>query len=226
MKNYMSLKWVFSSMLIILALGLVFFVPAGWGQPVSFTPDFGYGAIMKSHIKTYEDFMGTGHAVAKFGLMLQLTGKEPVAMENYVLPKKSEYYYLLDEKGTEYRFEYLWHYAGKGTVPGPHLGVGWKFFMAQQDWVIQMPIGSHGGMAYLEPVSQKLFGATLEKPDYYKRFRFVVKPGLNVYVINYAHHADQPKIFIKRLEFSKGPQKTATRTVKEIKVSNTVYGSD
>jgi hypothetical protein len=193
---------------------------------VSFTPEFGYGAVMKGHIKTYEEFMGTGHAVAAFGLMIHISGKEPFGLESYVLPKESNYYYLLDEEGTQYRFEYLWHNPGRGVIPGPHVGVGWKFFVAEEDWPIKMPTGTHEGMAYLEPVSQKLFGASTRKPDYYKRFQFVVKPGLNVYVINYAHHADKPKIFVKRLEFSKGQNDTAPRTIKEIMVSKTLYGSD
>jgi hypothetical protein len=78
----------------------------------------------------------------------------------------------------------------------------------------------------LDPVTQKLFGASTRKPTYHKRFRFVVEPGLNVYVINYAHMLNQPKIFVRRLEISEGPSSTVDGTVLRLLKATSVYGSD
>jgi hypothetical protein len=190
-----------------------------------FRPEFGYGAIMTSHIKTYEEFEGTGNIVSKFGLMIDIEGKKQI-LESYALPKQSDYYCILDEQGKEYLFEFLWHYPGRSDIPSTHVGEGWKFHVAHEDWSLKVPVGAYGCTAFLEPMIQKLFGASSTRPEYYKKFQIVVRPGLNVYVVNYAHHAGLPKIFVRRLEIEKGTDSAKTQTIKRVRTSSPVYGSD
>ncbi|MBN2124572.1 MAG: hypothetical protein JW821_09790 [Deltaproteobacteria bacterium] len=207
--------------------GLMF--PRSSRASIEFNPKYGYGSEMASRIKTHEEFEGTGFAVARFGLLVKTQDQETLRLESYRLPKESDYYFITDKEGNQYRFEYIWYQPDQSDIPSSGAGgieEAWKIYVAKGDWALRMPVGTHIGLAELDPITQKLFGASTRKPTYHKRFRFVVEPGLNIYVVNFAHMLNQPKIFIRRLDISEGAGTPIMGTVKKLIRATHVYGSD
>lgn len=192
----------------------------------SLTSGSEYGRVMQSRRKT-ERRTDLDYVIRNFTLMIREKGKRPVQLASYVLPRESEYYFITQKGGTGYRFKYLWFYPGRGTrrVAG-NVGKGWNFQLAEADWTIGMPTGVHSCIASLMPASQSLFGTVEPRAEYVIKFKVAVKKGMNVYVVNYVYHRDEPYIFVRRLELEEGEhvgQKGATLTLRQ---SYNVYGSD
>ena len=170
---------------------------------------------------------GLDYVIRSFNLMVGEKGKKPVQLESYVIPRESRYYIVTHMGGTGYRFKYLWYYPDRGVrrVAG-NVGKGWNFNLAEDDWSLTMPAGLHPCVASFLPTSQSLFGTVEPRAEYVTKFEVTVRPGLNVYVVNYVYHRDEPYIFIKRLELEEGArvdQKGSTLVLKE---TYRVYGAD
>ncbi|MCP4668765.1 MAG: hypothetical protein GY849_20690 [Deltaproteobacteria bacterium] len=185
-----------------------------------------YGRVMLSRKRTGRR-SGLDYVIKNFTLMVGEKGKKPVQMESYIIPRESRYYIVTHKGGTGYRFKYLWYYPDRGArrVAG-NVGKGWNFKLAEADWALPMPTGFHPCVASLVPISQSLFGTVEPRAEYVTKFEVAVRPGLNVYVINYVYHRDEPYIFVRRLELEEGSrldQKGSTLTLKD---TYRVYGSD
>ena len=76
-----------------------------------------------------------------------------------------------------------------------------------------------------EPIAESEYGSKMPRSEFVYRFKFAVKPGLNVYVINYVYRRDQPMIFVRRLEIE-GSRDEPTRAIKRITEVYRVYGEE
>jgi len=126
--------------------------------------------------------------------------------------------------GRKYRFKYLWSLQGKGKRLAPEeSGKSWNFYLAEDDWSIKMPVGVHSAVASFRPVAQRLYGAIMTQPEYLNEFRFEVRPGLNVFVVNYVFHRDNPAIFIKRLVLSDTDDPLKRKTIISMQETSAGY---
>jgi hypothetical protein len=187
-----------------------------------------YGRVMQSRRKAYDRAMGLDYVIRNFSLMIKERGKKTIELASYILPKMSDYYYIADRKeGSGYRFKYLWYYRNRGTrrVAGG-VGKGWNFRMADRDWSLKLLTGYHTGIATFAPVSQSLYGSVTTRPEYVSKFKILIKPGLNVYVVNYVYHRDEPYIFVRRLDLKEGSPVSDKKSKLTLVETHTVYGSD
>jgi len=184
------------------------------------------GQIMQSRVKNTAALKELSYVIKNFTLVVRERGSEKAyRLEPYVLPRESQYYfipYLEGEKGL--RFVYLWNKPGKSKKPSSReSGTGWSLFQAEQDWPIMMPVGNHTATATLTPIAETDYGTKRSRSEYVSRFRFAVRPGLNVYVINYVYRMDRPEIFVRRLEIE-GVEERKIKRVKRITEVYQVYG--
>jgi len=185
-----------------------------------------YGKIMQSRRKGFRSSTGTDYVIRSFRLMIKEKGKERIELESYMLPGTSDYYHISSADGTGYSFRYIWFYPNRGTrAASATVGKGWKFSFADPNWSIKLPEGTHEVLSSFRPVVRSLFGKIVSRPDYLKKFYVSVKPGLNIYVVNYAYHRDIPHIFFKRLVITEGTVHKMGKT-KSLMESRFVYGSD
>jgi hypothetical protein len=186
-----------------------------------------YGRIMQSRRKGFRSSTGTDYVIRSFRLMIKEEEKERIELESYVLPGTSNHYHISTADGPGYTFRYIWYYPNRGIrAASATVGKGWKFSYAEPNWSIQLPEGTHEVLASLTPVVRSLFGKIVSRPEYFKKFYVSVKPGLNVYSVNYAYHRDIPRIFVKRLVITEGPLINKAGTKKSLTESRFVYGSD
>lgn len=185
------------------------------------------GQIMQSRVKSPESLKELSYIIKNFSLVVKETGGDAQQLEPYVVPKKSDFYFVPYREGeTGLRFMYLWSSRGRSKDPSlRESGKGWKLYMAEQDYRNIMPAGLHTATATLEPVAESEYGSKKPRSDYVYRFRFDVRPGLNIYVINYVFRRDQPMIFVRRLEIE-GSRDEPTRSIKRITEVYRVYGEE
>lgn len=187
------------------------------------------GQVMQSRVKSMETLKELSYVIRDFGLVVQEEGGKTLELETYVVPKKSRYYYmpLKSGGGDGLRFEYLWFEPGKSTEPAMEEGAGgWRFFNAQGDWALKMPLGVHTATATFSPVAESIYGSKMARSEFIRRCKFFVAPGLNVYTVNYVYRRDKPEIFFSRLEI--GPSKEERqggRGVQEIVEHYPLYGT-
>jgi hypothetical protein len=88
-----------------------------------------------------------------------------------------------------------------------------------------MPVGTHTATATFEPIAESEYGTKKPRSEYVSRFKFSVRPGLNIYVINYVYRRDQPEIFVRRLEIE-GSRDEPVKGIKKITEIYRVYGGE
>ena len=103
-------------------------------------------------------------------------------------------------------------------------GKGWKLNMAQEDYDIVLPVGANMATAVLSPIAESLYGSKTPRADYVIRFKFLVKPGLNIYVINFEYKRDWPEIYVRRLEIETTRDVPKIKSIKTITEVYRVYG--
>ncbi|MBW1779183.1 MAG: hypothetical protein JRL30_00395 [Deltaproteobacteria bacterium] len=185
------------------------------------------GQIMQSRVKSLQTLKELSYIIKNFALVVSETGGEAHVLEAYILPKKSDFYFIPYQKGgTGLRFMYLWSNRGRSKNPSAHeTGKGWKLYMAEEDYRNIMPVGTHMATATLEPIAESEYGSKKTRSEYVSRFKFFIKPGLNIYVINYVYRRDRPEIFVRRLEIE-GSKDEPTKAVKKITEIYQVYGGE
>jgi len=95
--------------------------------------------------------------------------------------------------------------------------------VAEQDYRNIMPVGTHTATATFEPIAESEYGTKKPRAEYVSRFKFAVRPGLNIFVINYVYRRDQPEIFVRRLEIE-GSRDEPVKGIKRITEIYRVYG--
>jgi hypothetical protein len=183
------------------------------------------GQIMQSRVKSLEALKELSYIIKNVSLVVKETGGPAYPFEFYILPKKSDYYFIPYQAGEGgLRFMYVWGKRGLSKNPSPHeSGKGWKLYLADQDYSNIMPLGTHMATATLEPIAESEYGSKKPRSEYVSRFKFDVLPGLNIYVINYVFRRDQPEIFVRRLDIE-GTRDEPMRAVKRITEVYRVYG--
>jgi len=183
------------------------------------------GQIMQSRVKSLETLKELSYIIKNVGLVVRENDGSARQLEFYMLPKKSLFYFIPYEAGEAgLRFMYLWADRGLSKSPSAHeSGKGWKLHVAEQDYRILMPVGTHTATATIEPVAESEYGTKKPRSEYVSRFKFAVYPGLNVYVINYVYRRDRPEIFVRRLEIE-GSRDVPIEAVKRITEVYRVYG--
>lgn len=184
------------------------------------------GQIMQSRVKSAAALKELSFVIKNFGLVIREGGGEAYPLEPYIIPKESQYYFMPYIKGKNgLRFIYLWNQRGKSRKPSSReTGKGWNFFMAEKDWPNIMPVGIHTATATLEPIAETDYGTKRARSEYVTRFKFAVRPGLNIYVVNFVYRRDRPEIFVRRLEIE-GTMDQPVKAVKRIKEVYEVYGA-
>jgi len=183
------------------------------------------GQMMQSRVKSLEALKELSYIIKNVGFVVKETGGPAHTLQFYILPKKSDFYFVPYEGGeTGLRFMYLWGKRGLSKVPSTHeSGKGWKLQEAEQDYRNVMPLGTHMATATLEPIAESEYGSKKPRSEYVSRFKFDVLPGLNIYVVNYVFRRDRPEIFVRRLEIE-GTRDEPVRAIKRITEVYRVYG--
>ncbi|HIJ36311.1 MAG TPA: hypothetical protein HPP59_03415, partial [Deltaproteobacteria bacterium] len=160
------------------------------------------GEVMQSRVKSLDTLKEMSYIIKECSLVIKESTDSGYPLEPYVLQKSSDYYFIPFEKGdTGLRFMYLWNRSGKSKrLSMLETGMGWKLHTAEQDWPIMMKVGLHIATATLKPLAESDYGTKKPRAEFVTRFKFSVKPGLNIYVINYVYRRDRPEIFVRRLE--------------------------
>ncbi len=185
------------------------------------------GQIMQSRVKGVQALKELSYVIKNVSLVVKETGGTARSLGAYILPKRSDFYFVPYQKGgTGLRFMYLWSDRGRSKNPSAHeTGKGWKFYVAEQDYRNIMPVGTHRATATLDPIAESEYGSKKPRSEYVSRFKFDVRPGLNIYVINYVYRRDQPEIFVRRLEIT-GSKDESIRAIKKITEVYRVYGGE
>jgi len=183
------------------------------------------GQIMQSRVKSIEALKELSYIIKNVGFVVKETGGPAHPFEFYILPKKSDFYFVPYGEGESgLRFMYVWAKRGLSKNPSSHeSGKGWKLNVAEQDYRNIMPLGNHMATATLDPIAESEYGSKKPRSEYVSRFKFDVLPGLNIYVINYVFRRDRPEIFVRRLEIE-GTRDEPVRAVKRITEVYRVYG--
>lgn len=187
------------------------------------------GQIMQGRVKSPESLKELSFVIKNFTLLTKETNGKAAILEPYMLPIASDYYFVPYEQGKGewgLRFMYLWSTPGRSQKPSDwESGKGWQLYVAQEDWSFKMPVGVHTATATLKPVAETEFGTKLPRSEFVSKFKFAVKPGKNIYVINYVYRRDKPEIFIRRLEI-KDTKDEKGEGIKKITAIYKVYGLD
>lgn len=185
------------------------------------------GQVMQSRIKSLEALKELSFVIKNFGLVIRETSTPARQLQAYTVPKRSDFYYIPYGEGeVGLRFMYIW--ADRGLSRKPSLretGKGWKLYVAEKDYRNILPVGTHMATATLEPIAESEYGTKKPRSEYVSRFKFAVRPGLNIYVINYVYRMDRPKIFVSRLEIE-GVKDRPGGTINKITEVYRVYGED
>ena len=185
------------------------------------------GQVMQSRVKSAQTLKELSYIIKNFGLVVKEAGGTAYQLQSYIIPEKSDFYFVpYRSEGTGLRFMYLWGKRGRSKNPSPHeTGKGWKLYVADQDFKNIMPVGTHTATATFEPIAESEYGTKKPRAEYVSRFKFSVKPGLNIYVINYVYRRDQPEIFVRRLEIE-GSKDVQVKRIKRITEIYRVYGGE
>ena len=185
------------------------------------------GQVMQSRVKSPQTLKELSYIIKAFGLVVKESGGEAHQLRSYIIPEKSDFYFVpYRSEGTGLRFMYLWSKRGRSKNPSPHeTGKGWKLYVADQDFKNIMPVGTHTATATFEPIAESEYGTKKPRSEYVSRFKFSVKPGLNIYVINYVYRRDHPEIFVRRLEIE-GSKDEPVKRLKKITEIYRVYGGE
>jgi len=185
------------------------------------------GQVMQSRVKSIQTLKELSYIIKAFGLVIKETGGDAYKLRSYIIPEKSDFYFVpYRPEGTGLRFMYLWAKRGRSKNPSPHeTGKGWKLYVADQDFKNIMPVGTHTATATFEPIAESEYGTKKPRSEYVSRFKFSVRPGLNIYVINYVYRRDQPEIFVRRLEIE-GSRDEPVKRLKKITEIYRVYGGE
>ncbi len=183
------------------------------------------GQIMQSRVKDVQTLKELSYIIKNFGFVVKEPNGVANSLEAYMIPKGSDFYFVpYRSEGTGLRFMYLWSSRGRSKNPSAHeTGKGWKLYVADRDYRNIMPVGTHTATATLEPIAESEYGTKKPRAEYVSRFKFAVKPGLNIYVMNYVYRRDQPEIFIRRLEIE-GSRDEPVKAIKRITEIYRVYG--
>ena len=185
------------------------------------------GQVMQSRVKSAQTLKELSYIIKNFSLVIKETAGDAYRLQSYIIPEKSGFYFVpYRPEGTGLRFTYLWSKRGRSKNPSPHeTGKGWKLYVADQDFKNIMPVGTHTATATFEPIAESEYGTKKPRAEYVSRFKFSVKPGLNIYVINYVYRRDQPEIFVRRLEIE-GSRDEPVKGIKRIREIYRVYGGE
>ncbi|MBW2605761.1 MAG: hypothetical protein JRE28_15880 [Deltaproteobacteria bacterium] len=185
------------------------------------------GQIMQSRVKDVQTLKELSYIIRNFGFVVKETDGVANSFEAYMIPKGSDFYLVpYRPEGTGLRFMYLWAKRGRSKNPSAHeTGKGWKLYVAERNYRNIMPVGTHTATATFEPIAESEYGTKKPRAEYVSRFKFSVKPGLNIYVINYVYRRDQPEIFVRRLEIE-GSRDEPVKGVKKITEIYRVYGGE
>ena len=185
------------------------------------------GHIMQSRVKDAQTLKELSYIIKNFRFVVKETGGAANTLEAYMIPQWSNFYFVpYRDVGTGLRFMYLWSIRGRSKNPSAHeTGKGWKLYVAEQDYKNIMPVGTHTATATLEPIAESEYGTKKPRSEYVSRFKFSVRPGLNIYVINYVYRRDHPEIFVRRLEIE-GSRNEPVQGVKRITEVYRVYGEE
>ena len=184
------------------------------------------GEIMQSRVKARAALKELSYIIKNFSLVIRESGGQDYRLEPYVIPQGSQYYFIPYQEGEiGLRFIYLWNRPDKSKKPSSReTGKGWSLFAAEADWPNILPVGIHTATATLEPVAETDYGTKRPRSEYVSRFKFAVKPGLNIYVVNYVYRRDRPEIFVRRLDIQ-GSRDKPIQAVKRITEVYEVYGA-
>ena len=185
------------------------------------------GQVLQSRVRSDETLKELSYIIKDATFVIKEQGGMAYKFEPYVLPKKSDYYFLpFSDDETGLRFQYIWGKPGLSKRVSPHdTGKGWKLHLALEDYENILPVGTHIATATLSPMAESQYGTKRPRSDYVTRFKFFVQPGLNLYVINYVYRRDRPEIFVRRLDIE-GTRDVPIRSIKKITEVYRVYGSD
>lgn len=185
------------------------------------------GQVLQSRVKSGETLKELSYIIQDATFVVKEQGGMATRFEPYVLPEKSEYFFLpFSDDETGLRFQYIWGKPGLSKRVSTHeTGKGWKLHLALEDYENIMPVGTHIATATLTPMAESQYGSKRPRSDYVTRFKFFVQPGLNIYVINYVYRRDRPEIFVRRLDIE-GTRDVPIRSIKKITEVYRVYGSD
>ncbi len=185
------------------------------------------GQVLQSRVKSDETLKELSYIINDASLVIKEKGGLAYKFEPYVIPEESDYYFLpFAGNETGLRFQYIWGKPGLSKRVSPlETGKGWKLHQALEDYENILPIGTHIATATLSPMAESQYGSKRPRSDYVTRFKFSVRPGLNIYVINYVYRRDRPEIFIRRLEID-AIKDVPIRSIKKITEVYRVYGSD
>ncbi|MBW1861714.1 MAG: hypothetical protein JRJ02_04995 [Deltaproteobacteria bacterium] len=185
------------------------------------------GQIMQGRVKDVQTLKELSYIIKNFRFVIKETNGVANSFESYMIPTGSDLYFVpYQEGGTGLRFMYLWSSRGRSKNPSAYeTGKGWKVYVAEQDYRNVMPVGTHTATATLEPIAESEYGTKKPRAEYVSRFKFAVKPGLNIYVINYVYRRDRPEIFVRRLEIE-GSRDEPVKGIKRITEIYRVYGEE
>jgi hypothetical protein len=185
------------------------------------------GQVLQSRVKSDETLKELSYIIKTATLVIKEQGGIGYKFEPYVLPEKSDYYFLpFSDDETGLRFQYIWGKpALSKRVSTLETGKGWKLHLALEDYENIMSVGDHIATATLSPMAESQYGSKRPRSDYVTRFKFSVSPGLNIYVINYVYRRDRPEIFVRRLDIE-GARDLPIRSIKKITEVYRVYGSN
>lgn len=184
--------------------------------------------MMQSRIKSLGALKELSFVIRNFGLVIKEGASPAEQLQAYVVPKKSQFYFIPYGEGENgLRFTYLW--AARGLSRNPSMretGKGWKLYVAEEDYRNVLPVGTHMATATLEPIAESEYGSKKPRSEYVSRFKFAVQPGLNIYVINFVYRRDRPEIFVRRLEIDGVRNVREQWAVKRITEVYRVYGEE
>ena len=185
------------------------------------------GQVLQSRVKSGETLKELSYIIKDASLVIKEQGGVAYKFEPYVLPEKSDYYFVpFSDDETGLRFQYIWGKPGLSKrVSAIETGKGWKLHLALEDYENIMSVGNHIATATLSPMAESQYGSKRPRSDYVTRFKFSITPGLNVYVVNYVYRRDRPEIFVRRLEID-ATRDVPIRSIKKITEVYRVYGSD
>jgi len=183
------------------------------------------GQVMQSRVKSPDTLKELSYIIKESSLVIKTSADSAYPLEPYVLQKSSDYYFIPFEKGdTGLRFMYLWNRPGKSKrLSLLETGMGWKLHTADQDWPIMMSVGLHVATATLMPMAESDYGTKRPRAEFVTRFKFSVKPGLNIYVVNYVYRRDIPQIFVRRVEIE-GSKDDPVKGIRKITEVFKVFG--
>ena len=183
------------------------------------------GQVMHSRMKSLDTLKEMSYIIKECSLVIKENMDSAYPLEPYVLERSSDYYFIPFEKGdTGLRFMYLWNRSGKGRrLSMLETGMGWKLHTAEQDWPNMLKVGLHVATATLKPLAESDYGTKKPRSEFVTRFKFSVKPGLNIYVVNFVYRRDQPEIFVRRLEIE-GSKDDPVKGIRKITEVFKVFG--